>query len=245
MGFAKIWTDEEDDFLCRLVRSGSSAGEACEQIEAVFGGGRSRNAVIGRASRLKLNFHGNSGLRSRSSAAQVAGRARGLAAMAERRKRAKSAAPEPAPAPEKSALPALKPPAKQKHNAHNIRVKTTRHLDTAFDEIRTQRLAEVSAFEAKLVASGGVNRGVLFLDRDMTKHCSAPMAGWDSAPITEKRVCGAPVEWRAVRVGGAGERMEPTSWCTDCRKRFTVAATDRRADLGKLASLDRSVRRSA
>lgn len=233
MAAARTWSEEEDDFLRRLIAGGHSAGEACAQIEAVFGGGRSRNAVIGRATRLKLSFEGGAGLRSMRSPAQIKATAKGLAAMAERRKAGMAKAPP------------LKPPAKQKHNAHNIKVRATRHLDAAFDAIRTPRLAEVSRFEAKLAESGGVNPGVLFLERDMTRHCAAPMAGWDEAPIAEKRVCGAPVEWRSVQVGGAGQSMEPTSWCIDCRKRFTIAATDRRADLGQLASLDKSTRRAA
>lgn len=231
----RTWSEEEDDFLRRLVKSGSSASEARQQFEDVFGGGRTRNAVIGRASRLGLSF---GGAQSNSAAAQIAGRSRGLASIAKIRKAAKVEPPaieratvSPVPSPAKAVAPPLKPPAKQKHNANNIRIKATRHLD--------------AAFEAQLAQSGGINPGVLFMERDMTKHCSAPMAGWDSAPITEKRVCGAPVEWRAVKVGGAGDSMEPTSWCTSCRKRFTVAATERRSDLRGLATLDRSVRRVA
>lgn len=268
------WSEEEDDFLKRQAASGLSATEAAQQLGEVFGTARTRSAVLGRAHRLGVAFAGGSGLRSARNPAQIAAAAKGLAAIAARTAnrtpaqqvaterngaagreaaKAKSAASAKLARPSEKAdrdsaaksLPALKPPARQKHNVHNIKVKATRHLDERFDAIRTQRLAEVAAFEAKLAQSGGVNPGVLFMERDMTKHCAAPMPGWDSAPIDEKRVCGAPVEWRSVQVGEAGFSMEPTSWCSDCRKRFTVAATERRADLGKLASIDKSVRRAA
>lgn len=258
---AATWSEEEDDFLKRAADNRHSSNEIAQLLAEVFGTSRTRSAVCGRASRLGVELNSDLGLRGvakrskeereraakpddgdlrRGSDVQVSQRAAGAAAL-QASQAAALAKRRAAP----TALPALKPPAKQKHNAHNIKVKATRHLDERFDAIRTQRLAEVAAFEAKLAESGGVNPGVLFLERNMLKHCCAPMAGWDEAPIDEKRVCGAPVEWRSVQVGGEGFAMEPTSWCSDCRKRFTITATERRADLSKLASLDKSVRRAA
>ncbi len=222
------WTEEEDDFLRRTLAQGATYSQAAAELEAVFGNGRSANSLIGRAARKGFAYS----KREKPSGPKQAKPAKPVA---------KATAPA-RPAPTRVA-PALKPPAKQKHNANNIRVRATRHLDERFDEIRAQRLAEVAAFEAKIDQSGGINPGVLFLEREII-HCAAPMPGWDSAPVTEKRVCGAPVEWRDVNIGGITVQ-QPTSWCTACRKRFTVASTDRRADFGKLASLDRSVRRAA
>lgn len=255
MAGVSTWSEEEDDFLKRLAASGLSASEAAQQLSDVFGGSRTRSATLGRAHRLGVVFSGGAGLRTANrlpSPAQRAAASRNGAIGQEVSKTRLVAATKVARARKKAeqetapvAVPALRPPAKQKHNSHNIRVKATRHLDERFDAIRAQRLAEVAAYEAKLAESGGVNPGVLFMERDMTKHCAAPMPGWDAAPIMEKRVCGAPIEWRSVQVGEAGFNMEPTSWCVDCRKRFVVAPTDRRADLSKLATVDRSVRRAA
>jgi hypothetical protein len=223
------WTDEEDDFLRRALAQGATYSQAAAELEAVFGNGRTANSLIGRAARKGFAFS----KREKPSEPKPEKQAKAV----------KPVAKAPAPKPAARAVPALKPPAKQKHNANNIRVKATRHLDERFDEVRAQRLAEVAAFEAKVDQSGGINPGVLFLEREIDE-CAAPMPGWDSAPVQAKRVCGAPVEWRPVNIGGITVE-QPTSWCTNCRKRFTVPSTDRRADFGKLASLDRSVRRAA
>jgi hypothetical protein len=232
------WSEEENDFLRRLAAARHSGAEISAQLEEIFGSKRSRSAVLGRAMRLGVSI--NSDLASRGVAKKAKAPA-GKTASQARHMHAPAPAAAETPA---SSLPALRPPERQKHNSHNIRVKATRHLDERFDEIRTARLAEVAAFEAKLAENGDVNPGVLFLERDMTKHCAAPMAGWDAAPIYEKRVCGAPVEWRIVNIGETTS-AQPTSWCEACRKRFTVSASDKRADLTKLASLDKSVRRAA
>lgn len=264
MAGVTTWSEEEDDFLKRAAGNRHSASEIAQLLNEVFDTSRSRSAVCGRASRLGVELNSDLALRGvarrskqeraagaddvvlrKGSSAQVAQRAAGVRVLQASQTAALAKGRAEKAVPESTAVPALKPPAKQRHNSHNIRVKATRHLDERFDAIRTQRLAEVAAFEAKLAESGGVNPGVLFMERDITKHCAAPMPGWDAAPIMEKRVCGAPVEWRSVQVGEAGFSMEPTSWCTDCRKRFVVSATDRRADLSKLASVDKSVRRAA
>lgn len=229
------WTEEEDDFLRRSLAQGCTYIQAAAELEAVFGNGRSPNALIGRAAR--KGFATVRVSRAKPSAPTLV---KPLAKPSAPKPRA---AKPPVPARPASTAPALRPPAKQKHNANNIRVRATRHLDERFDEVRAQRLAEVAAFEAKLDQAGGINPGVLFLERDMVTQCAAPMPGWDQAPITEKRVCGAPVEWRPVNIGGITVE-QPSSWCTACRKRFTVAS-DRRGNMTKLASLDRSVRRAA
>lgn len=51
------WSEEEDDFLRRCVVDRKSAAECEALLEAVFGNGRSRSAVIGRTHRLKIAFN--------------------------------------------------------------------------------------------------------------------------------------------------------------------------------------------
>lgn len=51
------------------------------------------------------------------------------------------------------------------------------------------------------VAEAG-SEGVLFLERGQFS-CAMPLPGWDELPVTEKRVCGRPVQ-------------HPTSYCPSC-----------------------------
>lgn len=47
--------------------------------------------------------------------------------------------------------------------------------------------------ETSAAVVGADNPGVLFLERGLFQ-CAMPMAGWDDAPVQEKRVCGRPVK---------------------------------------------------
>ncbi|MEN5084290.1 GcrA family cell cycle regulator [Bosea sp. TWI1241] len=225
-----IWTEEEDDFLRRALAGGASYADIASDLDAVFGTGRSKNALIGRARRKGFAEPRRTSPRPNVTVAKPK---RPLSAGKATRPARPSGSPLPSPS-----------PAEPKRRRREGDFRPARTLDPLFDAAEAERTAEIAAFEAKVDANGGLNPGVRFLERDPTKHCAAWMPGWDAAAIGEKRVCGAPVEWRRVQRAGITE-LQPTSWCEAHRKRFTVAATERRADLSALANLDKPARRAA
>lgn len=53
------WTDEQDAMLRDCIKEGLTARQVAQRINGTFKTDRSRNAIIGRAQRLKLNFSGH------------------------------------------------------------------------------------------------------------------------------------------------------------------------------------------
>ncbi|MCV9940946.1 GcrA family cell cycle regulator [Boseaceae bacterium BT-24-1] len=153
------WTDESVSELRRLHAGGSTFSEIAVAI-----GCRSRNAVIGKASRL--------GLASRHSPVPAPKPPR--------------ARPKPSLAPVPEVIPV-----KQNRHAGNIAKKADAvareraGLSTAPDR------STVGTFDAVATVARPGAPGVLFLDR-RPLQCAMPLPGWDDLPVTEKLVCGLP-----------------------------------------------------
>lgn len=214
------WTEEEDDFLRRCVTDGRTAAECAELLEAVFGGGRSRSAIIGRTHRLKIAFNsarvGNNKV-SRPAAAR----------------RQPPATPKPAPA--------RREPAESGRGIVQAVQARAAQRKVELERAHPLQLAvELAVQEAAFAEASRGNKGILFLERDMAKQCAMPMPGWDAAPITEKRVCGLPVLSRRVVMAGIAIN-QPTSWCFGCTK-LAYSQSRKPLDVKALARVDRSMR---
>lgn len=155
MGFQ--WTDEIVAVAIRLRRQGCSSGQIAREI------GTSRNAVIGKLLRLKVE-------RPAKPAAPVSTKAAPPVAKAKSASAARSKPAPPSPV-------------------------TGREVAARLDQ-----------------KPAGVGEGVLFLDR-RALQCAMPLPGWDDVPVSEKRVCGRPVQ-----IAQAGANAVPTSWCAGCAK---------------------------
>lgn len=184
MARAFQWTDDAITTAKRLFAEGHSASKIANEI-----GCSSRNAVIGKLSRLGI--------------------ARGLAPRAE-------PSPLPSAPPREHTKPGFRVAKQQAQKsaaaqralesspAHQTKTFHPRNVAAKSDSDRRehfQRVADkaLGKFEATLVASA---EPVRFLERSAFQ-CAMPQAGWDDAPVTEKMVCGKPVQ-----IG--------TSWCPAC-----------------------------
>ncbi|PZU87908.1 MAG: hypothetical protein DI527_18235 [Chelatococcus sp.] len=222
------WSEEEDDLLRRCVAKGDSASAIAALLGDLFGTVRTRNATIGRASRLGLRFGA-----SRPAMAIKAAAAREAARPARRAPQPSSPPTLPPAPPPRPAHPKPAPAETKVFAANLLRLSEQRRVEAERGQpsFFAEKLAEMDA-------AGPDSEGVLFLERSLFQ-CAWPQPGWDAAPVTEKRVCGKPVKLRATALGA-----EPTAWCPACFERAHTSAR-RRLDVKGLSSIDRNVTRVA